>query len=91
METVRYRASMPWTLVMMLLVLGVGTIVFVALGGVFDVIVGYVEPWAADNEHAGKGLADIKTIWSYWPLWFLAAVCVFGIVESVRKSRGGGV
>jgi len=90
MDEIKLRAGMPWVFVMMLLVFFLGVIVWAVLDPIVLELASMVDQFNDGNEHADKGLASVQTVWDWWPLWFLGALAVFGIGESIRRSRAGG-
>lgn len=84
------NAAMPWAFLMIVLIFGVGVLVFLALDPVVDLLAEYVGDYTKAGGHGEKGLATVTTVWDYWPVWFLGALMAFGFVESVRNSQRGG-
>lgn len=86
----RTNAAMPWAFLTIVLIFGVGVLVFLALEPAVDMMAEYAGDYTESGGQGEKGLATLQTIWDYWPLWFLGALVAYGFVESVRNSQRGG-
>lgn len=89
--TRRVPAGMPWAFLVIVLVFGVGVLVFLAVDPAMQLMFEYMQDEATGDESAQYGIATLQTIWNYWPLWFLGALFTYGYVEAIRTSEAGGV
>ena len=89
-QRVSVRAAMPWAFAMIVLVFGIGVVIFQALDPVVDTLIEQMEA-DANSDSAHYGIATVQTGWDYWPVWFLGILYVYGYVEAIRHSQRGGI
>lgn len=85
----KVHARMSWALVAMGFTLFMGALLWGLLNPHVLDMLSYSTSMSS-SAHADEGARRVGMVWKYWPLWFGAALMLYGYRRAVNESKRGG-